>query len=213
MSAPHLEPRHLIGKGLHRECYAHPCDEGKCVKIAYAGHHAETLREQRYYRLLDERAASWNNLSRYYGETHTNLGRGTVFQLIRDEDGAVSKTLQQYLTLPTGGGGIIINELIHAVQELCDYMFDQRIITMTLKAKNICYQRRAPRPRLVLVDSLGNSDFIPLCSHVGYLAHIKIRRRWRRFAADIFHACQHNPPLHDTLRDGLRDAFARRGFC
>ena len=46
-----LESSSLIGRGLRRECYFHPEDENKCIKVVVAGDHKETAREQSYYRL------------------------------------------------------------------------------------------------------------------------------------------------------------------
>ena len=88
-----LEPSALFGRGLRRECYFHPEDETKCIKIVVDGDHKETVREQSYYRLLEKRNISWRMLARFYGNVETNRGEGAVFELIRDYNGEVSKTL------------------------------------------------------------------------------------------------------------------------
>ena len=67
-----LKSSSLIGKGLRRECYFHPEDETKCIKVIVAGDHKETLREQSYYRLLEKRHISWEMLARFYGNVETN---------------------------------------------------------------------------------------------------------------------------------------------
>ena len=73
-------------------------DENKCIKVIVAGDHKETAREQAYYRLLEKRNISWRMLPRFYGQVDTNRGRGAVFELIRDYNAAVSKTLKHYLS-------------------------------------------------------------------------------------------------------------------
>jgi hypothetical protein len=44
------------------------------------------------------------------------------------------------------------------------------------------WQRRedAP-PRLVVIDEIGNADFIPVRQILPFMAHNKIRRKWQRF--------------------------------
>jgi hypothetical protein len=57
---------------------------------------------------------------------------------------------------------------------------------MTLKSKNILLQRESPTAgRLVVIDNVGNSDFIPLSHYIALLGRRKIRRKWRRFEADL----------------------------
>ncbi len=207
-----LDAPDLVGRGLHRNCYVHPRERDKCIKIVVAGDLVETRREKAYYRLLAGRNNSWRNLARYYGETETTAGRGAVFELIRDDNGAVSKTLQHYLESAHGNESII-DELTAATQELYTYMLTEKVITMTLKAKNICYQRKSKDAssggRLVLVDNIGHSDFIPLCNHVDYLAVKKIRRRWLNFSQSILKTCENNPALNRAFRD----FFASQDLC
>ena len=93
-----LESSALLGRGLRRECYFHPEDENKCIKVVVAGDHKETVREQSYYRLLERRNIAWRMLARFYGNVETNLGEGAVFELIRDYNGEVSKTLVHYFS-------------------------------------------------------------------------------------------------------------------
>ena len=206
-----LDACDLVGKGLHRECYVHPQDRDKCIKIIVAGDLVETRRERAYYQLLAKRNISWRNLARYYGETQTTAGRGAVFELIRDDNGAVSKTLQHYLETEQT---FIIDELTNAMLQLYTYMIEEKVITMTLQAKNICYQRKGKDAtngsgRLVLIDNIGHADFIPLCNHIDYLAVKKIRRRWLRFAQSILKACQNNPALNRAFRA----TFASQNLC
>ena len=67
---------------------------------------------------------------------------------------------------------------------------------MTLKSKNILLQKTAQDAgKLVIVDNVGNSDFIPLSNYIGCLARRKILRKWRRFEADI----QRQNPNNEVL--------------
>ena len=176
-----LESARLVGKGLHRECFEHPEDSRLCVKIIVAGNSNENRREAKYYALLDRRGISWEMLAHFHGLVPTSRGEGAVFDLVRDFDGRVSRTLADYLDseeLRT----VHVQALRAALQELEAYLLRNRVVTMTLKAKNMVFRRTAENAgRLVLVDNVGNSDFIPLSNYSAWVARRKIIRKWRRF--------------------------------
>lgn len=172
----------LIGKGLHRECFQHPDDPAKCVKIVVAGNSDENRREAQYYGLLARRGISWEMLTCFYGLVETNCGTGAVFDLVRDCDGAVSRPLSDYLESVDEPPWGIEQQLGDALGALRSYLLENRIVTMTLKPKNIVYQReKVGEGRLVIVDNVGNSDFLPFTNYSAFLARQKIKRKWRRF--------------------------------
>lgn len=119
-------------------------------------------------------------IPRFYGEVETNLGIGSVFDLILDPDGTPSQTLGYYLSTDQQRE-LYIDSLSNSLHSLKEYLLRQRIITMTLKPKNIlCQKRPSLRFRLFLVDNMGNSDFISICNYSRYFAEKKIRRKWKR---------------------------------
>lgn len=189
----------LIGKGLHRECFVHPHDPALCVKIVVAGTGNENVREQACYALLDRRGVSWEMLPRFHGIVATSLGEGAVFDLIRDYDGGISLTLAHYLSSQqlTAQYGATLRGALHRMKR---YLLEHRIITMTLKPKNILFQREtADSGKLVIVDNIGNSDFIPLANYSASLARWKIERKWRRFEISMRRDYTGNDALHDAL--------------
>ena len=175
-----LESSALLGKGLRRECYFHPEDENKCIKIVVAGDHKETLREQSYYRLLEKRNIAWKMLARFYGNVETNLGEGAVFQLIRDYNGEVSKTLVHYFSAKNETD----RNYQYLYQELLvlkQYLLKWKIVTISLKPQNIVYKKtNESEGFLVIIDNVGNSDFIPICNYIDWMATRKINRKWQR---------------------------------
>jgi hypothetical protein len=176
-----LNPRALVGKGLHRECFVHPGNPALCIKIVVAGSGNENRREQGYYAELADQGISWEMLPEFYGLVETNLGEGAVFDLIRDYDGRISLTLRHYLASEqlTSLHGDALRD---ALKELKGYLLQHLIITMTLKPKNILFQMDSPATgKLVIVDNIGNSDFIPVVKYSSRLAKWKISRKWRRF--------------------------------
>ncbi len=173
----------LVGIGRHRKCYVHPEDDNYCVKIAYNSNPKEDKREQAYYRHLQKRGISWEMMPRSHGFQETNFGVGSVFDLIRDSDGSVSKTLMFYLKSERTEKDN--KELSQALFRLKEYLLSQNILTMTLKSKNIVYQKRENGSRcLVIVDNIGYSDLIPLCAYVPFFGRRKILRKWDKFMAD-----------------------------
>ena len=176
-----LESSALIGRGLRRKCYFHPEDENKCIKVVVSGDQKETRREQLYYRLLEKRNISWKMLARFYGNVDTNLGEGAVFDLIRDYNGEISKTLGYYISGLNETGRNEPN-LVRALPALKQYLLKWKIVTMSLKPQNIVYKKiQESRGFLVVIDNIGNSDFIPICNYVDWVAIRKIHRKWQRF--------------------------------
>lgn len=181
-----LSPSLLVGKGLHRECYVHPEDPNRCIKVVVSGSAAETRREQAYYRFLEKRKISWELLPRFYGNVDTHLGRGAVFDLIRDQNGEISKPLTHYLD-HADIANLYAEQLNQALWELKHYLVREKIITMTLKAKNMVYCKTSDTGgRIIIVDNIGNSDFIPIANYLDWAAKIKIRRRFRRFESRLW---------------------------
>lgn len=186
-----LEKSSLVGKGYHRECYRHPEDGNLCIKVVVHGNSDEVRREKKYYQHLKKRGISWDMLPRYHGEIETNLGTGDIFDLISDSNGDVSKTLEYYLSSKTRFEAHI-ESLSSALCELKKYLLRQRIITMTIKSKNIaCQEIGHKRFRLYVIDNIGNSDFIPICTYNKWFAEKKILRKWEAFQNAIDDAHKH----------------------
>ncbi|MBN1546852.1 MAG: hypothetical protein JW902_09350 [Syntrophaceae bacterium] len=182
-----IESAPVLGKGLHRVCYAHPQDDRLCIKVLLPLESKSPLveaeREARYYKFLQKKGVPWTMLPAFHGEIVTTRGPGYLFDLVRDYDGSVSLTLKDYLS-SSRETAAHCETLSRAIDALKAYLLQWKIITMTIKAKNILYQRLGKNDgRLVIVDNIGNSDLIPICNYVDSLAERKIRRKWRRFEA------------------------------
>ncbi len=170
----------LVGKGLHREVHVHPDDESKCVKVVVLRGEEETRREQAYYRFLQQRNIDWQSLPRFYGNEDTNMGSGAVFDLIRDDDGQVSKTLEFYLD-NLSSTPELVESISQALLSLKLDLLEQNIITMTLKPKNMVLQLRNDGMRCLIIDNIGNSDILPISSYIRFFGRKKIERKWGKF--------------------------------
>jgi len=183
----HINKDSFIGKGHHREVHIHPDNPNRCIKIVVdlTQDPREEEKEKSYYRHLQKRNISWHMLPRYHGDIMTNLGTGSVFDLITNIDGSVAKTLGFYLQS---------NELTHThqqqlkkgLQNLKEYLLTQRILTQGLAHRNIvCQITQTGDFNLCVVDNIGNSEFIPLSQLFRFRAEKKINKKWQRFESKL----------------------------
>lgn len=188
-----LTEKDYISKGLHRKCYHHPDDPNKCIKVNYNdGAEEETNREIAYYQHLIKRKISWDVLAKYYGPVATNFGQGHVFELIRDYDGKIATPLEKYLN-DEQLTQQYYSALVVSLKALKTALLKDRIITMTIKSKNILFQHlSSEKNRLIIIDNIGNSTFIPIANYVGFFAKAKIERTWQRFLSSLIKENQHN---------------------
>ncbi len=112
-------------------------------------------------------------LAKFHGNIETNLGAGAVFDLVRDYDGSVSKTLDTYFKL-ADEATVSYSNIVQCLSQLKHYLLTNNIITMGLKPRNILYRRLDQATgRCVIVDNIGNSDFIPICTYNKFLGNKK----------------------------------------
>lgn len=97
----------FFAKGTNRKCYFHPEDQNLCIKIPFQEKNKRQRRilrnikrENNYYKKLSESTISWEHLSQYYGDVNTTLGEGSVYQIIRDSEGNIAKSLDEHLQQP-----------------------------------------------------------------------------------------------------------------
>jgi hypothetical protein len=178
-----LDDSKLIGKGSERWCYQHPQDPSLCIKVSVhppkPGRKPQSEREAAYFRQLRKRNVPFTHIPEYHGTVMTNLNTGYLFDRVADADGRFSDRLEDvHSQLPKQ---LLQNLLI----ELRGHMLHYGIIPCDLSFKNILLQKGQESTRLVLVDGIGNRDFIPLASYYLPFARIKIARIWRKFLKKI----------------------------
>ncbi|WP_334320170.1 YrbL family protein [Gilliamella apicola] len=191
-----LSEKDYISRGLHRKCYHHPEDANKCIKVNYNdGAEEETNREIAYYKHLIKRNVSFDALAKYYGPVSTNYGNGHIFELIRDYNGETAIPLEKYLANKSLTEKYF-DQLVTGLKELKSALLKDHIITMTIKSKNILFQHLSDtNSRLVIIDNIGNSTFIPIANYIPCFAKSKIERTWQRFLKSIVKENSHNSLL------------------
>jgi hypothetical protein len=190
-----LSSKQLIGRGLHRECYQHPLNNALCIKIVFNGNSTETKREQAYYRFLERRLPDWTALPRFHGNIVTNKGTGAVFDLIRNVNNEIALPLSEYMA-DTEHFHEYAKEIAKALMAFQRYQLKHNIQTMSLKPWNLVYRLdETGQGKIFLIDSLGNSDFIPACNYIKLLGRKKILRKWAKFKALVERHYQERPDI------------------
>lgn len=191
----------FIGEGSHRACYAHPENKDRCIKVG-ALNSKESRRERACYKLLQKRGVTWDSLSQFYGFVETNMGPGEEFDLVRDHDGEISKTLEHYLETDSDSerSELYYQSLKKAFSFLKSDIYDQVILVRTILTENILYKKiNEDEGRLVIIDNIGNTDLLPICDYSKFFARRKITRKWQRFERSMLKQYGKNERLRNVF--------------
>lgn len=194
-----LKVRHTrpLFVGGTRYCFQHPVYRDRCVKVLRpdrTGAARRMLRKdfKRYLpaRFLDDQRKEisayaelmpkaserlWRHVPRYHGTVDTDLGIGIVTQLMRNSDGSWPRNLEQLLP------GGITPSLERGIEEFETAVRELRILSRDLLPHNIIAVREDGSWRVMLVDGIGNSELIPLSTHLDFFADRKTARKVDRF--------------------------------
>ncbi len=174
-----------IGRGRHRICYQHPQDNTKCIKVLYNpedGGKKEVRRELGYYRKRARQIEHSRAVPDFHGTVKTAHGEGYVFDLVRDYDGSVSKTLGHYIE----NNALSAREIDRLLYELRNDLIAHNIATMNLKEYNILYRKLSENDGyLVVIDNIGESEFVPVASLFSFLHRRKVDRIIGRFMQSL----------------------------
>jgi len=194
LALQNLEPFAIGGT---RRCYIHPDDETRCVKVLRSDRTAEARRreargwrrlkrlksfddqwkEAKAYRHLKRRGQlDYSHVPRCYGTVATDHGTGIVTALYRDWNGAFPKNLEELL--PAG----MTPAIRTAIDEFKHWLRRELFLTRDLLPHNIIAVAESPeRYRLIIVDGIGNSEFVPVSHWFACCARLKIERKIRKF--------------------------------
>jgi len=148
-----LEDRLRLGAGNERECYIHPHDAARCIKVNRPGvvHREQNRIERYYFRHLERRGLTGRYLPRFYGEASTTLGPGLVFERIVDHDGQASVPLAHALDQ----GAISRAEARRLVDELFDFLLEEGVCLGDVNRDQVLVRDAGSQWRPVIIDGLG----------------------------------------------------------
>ena len=113
------------------------------------------------------------HLPQHYGFVETDLGLGLVLDLMRDFDGEISMSLREWIS--TGNS---ISKIESAFQEFGGFMRAHAILTRDILDHNIVVVRESEQKlRLVMIDGIGYSAFIPVAAWFSSISRRRIKRK------------------------------------
>jgi hypothetical protein len=187
----------IFAYGGRRICFIHPADSSRCIKtFGINGDPHKRRQEAVWYKkirplyyfddnrrewvsfqqLMKYAAEVWNYFPRCYGLELTDRGLGIVTDLIRDNDGQISKMLADYAA--EYGKSL---ELLAALEEFYELLRRHTIITRDILDHNLVVQNRSDGLRIVMIDGFGSSEIFPLSSWFPLLGKKKVERKIERF--------------------------------
>jgi PhoP regulatory network protein YrbL len=176
----------LIGRGGVRTVYRHPNDREKCIKFLYNEKKRRAVeREETYLKRYWRDHKPFDHLSRFYGHCHTTLGRGGVFQLIKDYNGTISNPLSTFLPGNALSDRLPSEQIASLLNHLRSHLLTHCIIVSDPAPGNIVVKYVAPdQPTLVLIDGIGNPHFIKIADYSVRAARKIITNKWRYYVED-----------------------------
>jgi hypothetical protein len=173
-----------VGKGKERACFVHPDDPQKAIKISIGDSSEQSRREIKFYQKRQKSGSdSDQHTPRFYGLCETNLGQGIVVDMIRDQDGEISRPLNWYLA-----EGYPIEDFEPYLDELKQSFLQNLIIfNHDMTVGNLLFQKiSASDARLVAIDGLGDVVALDWLDVFPSLVRRKISRRWKRFISRVY---------------------------
>ena len=178
-----LNDEHYMAEGLARKCYFYPGKDNLCIKIGFPDiDESHLYKEINYYKKIKSKNISKFDFpfyAMYHGTTETNLGKGFVYDLVRDETTQdVSKTLLQYIRMKNCPfDDSILNAALNRLKE---QMITHRVFASDLRPRNICCKILKDKSiELIIVDGIGHRDFLPFADWFGYFSKRKVDRRFQ----------------------------------
>lgn len=165
---------YFLFKGTERSCFVNPVNKEQVLKLSPRRQAKQTLREIQYFQYLIKKKVPFTHLPVFYGTIKNNDYVGFLQQAVRNQGGDMSVSVFKYCR----EGGIVPKEEL--ARFFC-YLYRYNILPCDLNAHNILAQKTAEGLRLVLIDGLGCTDFIPLAQYWPWWGRHKIVRKFIRF--------------------------------
>ncbi|NLL84093.1 MAG: hypothetical protein GX230_07625 [Lentisphaerae bacterium] len=190
-----------FGMGGRRLCFVHPENPSRCIKVlrtdenrvirwrkskipakwrrAYDNNAHEKKELERLYRKLGDEMS--RHFPRSYGMITTSIGPGLELDLMRDDDGLISKDIRSLLL-----AGYPLAQLRDVFNQFGEFLLRHRILTRNLLDHNLVVSMRDGKPyRIYMIDGMGDPAWLPLARWIPALGTEKVKRRmktaWTRF--------------------------------
>lgn len=178
-----LKEKDFLSKGGERNCYIHPEDENKVIKIVHRNekHNEQNKLEYKYYEFLKKRDKPLAHLTKCFGFVDTNFGLGLIYERVKDYNNKPSKSFKVYLEEKL----FTKAEENRLVDELKEYLFKYDILFIDVDLSNVfCKEISKDRYKLIIIDGLGarrlNWRFYTYLYSKAFTRY-KIKKQWKKF--------------------------------
>jgi len=184
-----VSEKDFIGKGVNRTCYVNSENLAECIKFPIferEGAERRMLREIKAHQRLKNLGVNTSRASLFLRTEKTDRGLGYVFPLIRDSDGSISKTLEEYYD-GTRSGVITKSDLLELIREFYSICRENRFVLTEMHQDNVVVQRdyQSKVDKLIVIDGLGNFDFIKASNWFKYFGDRKLERKFKVLASRL----------------------------
>ena len=184
-----LTQAQFIGKGRNKQCYVHPEDPSRVVKISNPKSNPKELKKElrEFTRLRKKNRKVTEKLlvPIYYGTVQTNEGIGYIFDRVSKECGAQYLTLNEFIAKDRPTAGSVNKLLVKLYQDLRE----SAVIISELNSENILVisydETQEKKSVFALVDGLGEGAFLKLTELHPYFARKKLYRKFQPFAEEV----------------------------
>ena len=186
----HLRDQDLIASSQIRNCYLHPSDHDKVIKVvresAPLSERDANVKEWAHYLRLKDSYRQLNFISIYHGFVETNLGEGLLINCIRDYNGRISKRLANVLVSREQYNLV---EVERVLDKLCQKIVKKNIQLFDMNKFNILIQILPDgKYHPVVVDIKGrynNYELIPVSTYIPFFSRMKLKRRCNRLIKTV----------------------------
>ena len=172
-----LTQSEFINSGKSRNVYKHPYKKNMIVKIQKIHSRKNDNYIEKIFWFLYKNENLLNILPKYYGEFKTNMGNGLCYQLIKNNENDISKTLLEYLN--------DLNDLKILKIKIKEFINDLNQKNVPLKNIHYCnilvVENNNKINKLILIDGFGLNYFILAfcCKFIPYLTILNNRKRFK----------------------------------
>lgn len=192
-----LKDEEILFRGGNRLCFVHPDDHNIILKVVTPEKKPDARRKaaplykkfrplsafdinlkelNAFERLGTKGDKVWRHFPRCFGIVETDLGDALCQELIREEDGSISKTLGSYLNEKR-----VTGEMRRAVEEFLLFLLNNMIVVRDLRTENLIVRKKTGDLCIYMIDGIGDSDFIPIADISNSWAKYKIKRKLNKF--------------------------------
>jgi len=169
-----ITDKDYIGQGRQKVVYRHPENSDLCIKFAKLDKKRSLGAFKREIWYICKHQANIDFINHYRGRLETNLGTGYLFDLIINEDSSISKPLDAYDRKLDG--------LESKVARIYETLLQEKAPVSEFESCNVLVKEMLNGDyELILIDGLGNSDFIKICDYSRYFLKLKLNRKFSEF--------------------------------